>query len=552
MFMALTVVLSAMYRVMDAIAYFTTERVAAVPLSLYVGYNVCTWIIPTLPLGHLVLRTVWALPRGTCKRVRWFSGKINPGDESVRARPPHFCTVFAERVATVAVLLVLLPCWILAGEMLFTLKLFALGSVAERWWGVLGIVGVPCVSSTTERAHLRSNKLRAEDFCIQQKDDSDEEAAGDSEDSSLLSSSSRMGRTPGAVVSLAKILASANHRRKRIAATTPDKLVRERRPALNVEKDGARSSVKPPPLAGGEGGAKDGGAAPLYSMPRRRRVARWFKFYRRLFLLEMPRFDLSVDAGTLNRMVMLELLLKYIPQWALQFCITTAIYLQMKSASPHHQLEGGAAAAGLGWDYTSVFSACASFASLAYSASNMMHMWKENSWASTLPDLEETWAAFVARVRPISSSSNNNNNIDHSNNNEKKNAPAEGKRKIEVPTATPSEGSTQIRLPQNYRRSSNQKENNNLRKIILSSNFRKTLSPLSTNKPTPLNARTASNGRSSSVADLMISSLKKRAVAESQNKVLLIQPLAQAAVKSAHKRRAKEITTSVPSSSNEQ
>ena len=107
----------------------------------------------------------------------------------------------------------------------------------------------------------------------------------------------------------------------------------------------------------------------------------------------MPRFDLSVDAETLNRMVMLELLLKYIPQWTLQFWITTIVYIQAKRM-PFTEEE---LSAGQGWNYGSVFSACASFASLSYSASNMMHMWKENLWASTIPDLEESWTGFVSK-----------------------------------------------------------------------------------------------------------------------------------------------------------
>ena len=27
----------------------------------------------------------------------------------------------------------------------------------------------------------------------------------------------------------------------------------------------------------------------------------------------------------------------------------------------------------------------------------MMHMWKENLWASTIPDLEESWTGFVSK-----------------------------------------------------------------------------------------------------------------------------------------------------------
>ena len=140
------------------------------------------------------------LPKGTCKRIHLFQVTKSPvackgTTDGSASQQANMLVIFTERLVTIVTMAVLLPCWIVVGETLFALKLFAVGLVAQHWWGVLSIVGVPCVSSTTAKAHLRSRKLKVEDFSLRPD--------GDNNDA--------VGVTPNRIVSVAQILASANH-----------------------------------------------------------------------------------------------------------------------------------------------------------------------------------------------------------------------------------------------------------------------------------------------------------------------------------------------------
>ena len=89
-----------------------------------------------------------------------------------------------------------------------------------------------------------------------------------------------------------------------------------------------------------------------------------------LYFLHMPRFDLTLDVALLNKMVILELLLKFLPQFLLQGHLTNV--------------------AG-GWTWVATASYAASGVSLIASTWASFKTWRDATWASIFFDAEGLW-----------------------------------------------------------------------------------------------------------------------------------------------------------------
>jgi hypothetical protein len=104
-----------------------------------------------------------------------------------------------------------------------------------------------------------------------------------------------------------------------------------------------------------------------------------------IFCLSMPRFDLTFDVVTMNKMILLELVFKYLPQFILQWCLNTAID-QVPCLNGDVSCQDAR-----GWTTSALFTCVTSGISLVYAASGSYRTWKNGSWAMDLPDLDQTW-----------------------------------------------------------------------------------------------------------------------------------------------------------------
>ena len=157
---ALTVLSSLVIRILD-IQYYLEERNDHVNPRLYQVYDFSTWCLPSLPLWFLLATTLWEhrakMHRISCCR----STPPHPTHVSNTTR----CHACLEWVVTLGFLCTVLPMWMIVGEILWSLKLFGLGKhITKTWWSVLALVGLPTESDTTSTAHLRMNHVCATDF----------------------------------------------------------------------------------------------------------------------------------------------------------------------------------------------------------------------------------------------------------------------------------------------------------------------------------------------------------------------------------------------------
>lgn len=103
----------------------------------------------------------------------------------------------------------------------------------------------------------------------------------------------------------------------------------------------------------------------------------------------MPRFDLTVDVVTMNKMVLLELIFKYLPQFILQNMLNSAVGHSSRNRGEEEVR---------GWTTSAVIACLTSGLSLVYTARGSYQTWKYGTWASDLPDLDAIWQNVKQRI----------------------------------------------------------------------------------------------------------------------------------------------------------
>ena len=447
---SLTVLISFIIRIMD-ISYYFEPRNQNINQSLYVAYDISTWVLPSLPLWCLVISTIFQ-HRHELKRIQLFSViefnfTTTPTTTSATLHVIQLGKISIEWCITALFICFIVPVWILAGEILFSLKLFSLGKhVTKKWWSILNIIGITKESDTTRLAHLRTESLCAQDLSYTPSTPSRHIL---NPFHTTLSATTSLTTTPltptppsSGSTTMSYIVDTPSDTNSNYSNYTPNTPLSSSSSSSFLSSGGIRSRH----------GRKSSGARRLMlgtskhavhngtenknqrinelrnvkhrhpqfqllhkdskllmnsiqkkAANRRRRLAtngNDSMFH--LVTLAMPRYDLTIDVVTLNKMILIECLFKYLPQFLLQYFINNAL------SSISKETEGTE----LGWTTSAVITCVTSGLSLMYTAYGSYQTWKKGSWASDLPDLDVLYEKVCAILfRSTNSTLNKNKHV---------------------------------------------------------------------------------------------------------------------------------------------
>jgi hypothetical protein len=391
---AMTVFTSLVYRAMD-LQYYLEERDAKINPFLYKAYDFSTWFLPSLPLWWLVMTTLLK-HRSNFHRIQCYSLMNNAQFQ-----------VYVDWFTTILFVCFVLPIWILVGEMLWSLKMFPLGKhVTSKWWSLLSIIGIPNESDTTRSAHLKMNQIDITDLNHLPPSPQTPHSA---QIQKILLLETLTPQTPSLPVTLAQLTPQLTQNRDYSSSTKMEKSSskssinrnpRRRRRILSENTPGEDAQIQKEKymrrhyknslyhssssniISSSSNKFLRNPKSLLNSIQkkaivrRKKLAASMFggsgknNIFSQLLCIPMPRFDLTIDVASLNKMVLLELIFKYLPQFILQYMLNNETK---------------------GWTKSTITTCFISGLSLLYTAYGSYNIWKNGSWASDLPDLDQSF-----------------------------------------------------------------------------------------------------------------------------------------------------------------